>query len=195
MIGKFVASTSMMLISLIASIFAVSVSSVSSQWIVFAQNGGNSTGSVPLGSIERTNLDIPSLNFVLPDGSDTSADFRSIYFNSEGKPIYAYYNDYGIPEVKPKLKSGDTFTLFADLIHPGTPTPKTMDITISKIISGAQSGNFTQMKLASPVNLTSAGNIYKLPNTEPGDYILDTFVNYPSGGIVMVYTMQIQVVP
>ena len=195
MVGKFVASTSMMLTSLIGSIFAVSVSTMSSQWIVFAQNGGNSTGSVPLGSIERTNLDMPSLNFVLPDATTTNADFRSIYFDSGGKTIYAYYADYGIPEVKPKLKSGDTFTVYADLIHPGTPTPASIDITISKIISGAQSGNFTQMKLAGPVNVTSAGNMYKLPNTAPGDYVLDTFVNYPFGGIVMVYTMQIQVGP
>ena len=195
MVGKFVASTSMMLISLIGSIFAASVSPLSTQWIVFAQNGGNSTSSLPLGSIERTNLDIPSLDFVLPDGSSASCDFRSIYFNSGGQTIYAYYDDYGLPEDKHKLKAGDTFTVDAYLTHPGTPSPASIDITISKIISGAETGNFTQMKLASPVNVTSAGTIYKIPNTDPGNYILDTFVNYPFGGIVMVYTMEIQVGP
>jgi len=203
MVEKFVASTSMMLISLVGTIFAVSVSPMSGQWIVFAQAGnstgsaqaGNSTGSVPLGSLERTNLDIPSLDFTLPDGSSTSADFRSIYFNSGDKTIYTYYDDYGLPEDKPKLKTGDKFTVDAYLTHPGTPAPNSIGISISKIVSGAQTGNFTQMKLASPVNVTSRGNTYTIPSTEPGSYILDTFLNYPFGGIVMVYTTEIQIGP
>ena len=183
-----------MLISLIGTIFAVSPSTLFGQWTVFAQ-AGNSTGSVPLGSLARTNLDIPSLDFTLPDGSSTSADFRSIYFDSVGKTMYAYYSDYGLPENKPTLKAGDKFTVDAYPAHQNTPSPSSIDITISKIASGGETGNFTQMKLASPVNVTSAGTIYKIPNTDPGNYILDTFVNYQFGGIVMVYTTEILVGP
>ena len=193
MVGKFITSTSMMLVSLIVTIFAVSISPLSSQWTVFAQ-AGNSTDSVPLGSLQRTNLNIPSLDFTLPDGSSTSADFRSIYFDSGGKTMYTYYSDYGLPEGKPKLKAGDKFTVDAYLTHQNTPTPSRIDITISKIASGGETGNFTQMKLDNPVNVTSSGNMYLIPNTAPGNYILDTFVNYPFGGIVMVYTMEVQVV-
>jgi len=222
MAGKFITSTSTTLILLIGTIFALSVSPLSSQWMVFAQagnstefsaqggndtefsaqggndtefsaQGGNNTSVLPLGSIDRTNLDIPSLDFTLPDGSSTSADFRSIYFDSAGKTMYTYYSDYGIPEDKPRLKSGDKFTVDAYLTHPNTPTPVSIEITISKIVSGAETGNFTQMKLDNPVNLISNGNTYEVPNTAPGNYILDTFVKYPFGGIVMVYTMEIQV--
>ncbi|HEY9490448.1 MAG TPA: hypothetical protein VIP56_00580 [Nitrososphaeraceae archaeon] len=192
MVGLFIASTSMMLISLIGTIFAVSPSTLFGQWTVFAQ-AGNSTGSVPLGSLARTNLDIPSLDFTLPDGSSTSADFRSIYFDSVGKTMYAYYSDYGLPENKPTLKAGDKFTVDAYLAHQNTPSPSSIDITISKIASGGETGNFTQMKLDNPVNITSSGNMYLVPNTAPGNYILDTFVKYPFGGIVMVYTMEIQI--
>jgi hypothetical protein len=194
MVGKSCASQNMMLISLIGTIFVVSVSPMSSQWSVFAQ-AGNSTSSVPLGSLQRTNLDIPSLDFTLPDGSSTSADFRSIYFDSGDKTMYTYYSDYGLPEDKPKLKAGDKFTVDAYLTHQDTPTPSGIDITISKIASGGETGNFTQMKLDNPINVTSSGNMYAVPNTAPGNYILDTFVKYPFGGIVMVYTMQIQVGP
>jgi hypothetical protein len=210
MVGRFLGSTSMILISLIGAIFAVSVSPLSNQWTVFGQVGnttastqagnttastqaGNTTGTVPLGSLERTNLDIPSLDFTLPDGSSTSADFRSIYFDSGGKTMYTYYSDYGLPEDKPTLKAGDKFTVDAYLTHQNTPTPGSIDITISKIASGAETGNFTQMKLDNPINVTSSGNIYLVPNTAPGNYILDTFVKYPFGGIVMVYTTEIQV--
>ena len=200
MVGRFIPSISTILILLIGTIFVISVSPLSSHWTVFAQTGnstgsaaqgGNSTSSLPLGSIDRTNLDIPSLDFTLPDGSDASADFRSIYFDSAGKTMYTYYSDYGIPEDKPQLKSGDKFTVDAYLTHPSTPTPSGIDIAISKIVSGAQTGNFTQMKLDNPVNLTSNGNTYVVPNTAPGNYILDAFVKYPFGGIVMVYTMEI----
>lgn len=195
MTGKFVAPTGLMLILLIGSIFAVSISPLPNQWIVFAQTGDDSSDSLPLGSIERTNFDIPSLDFVLPDGDSASCDFRSIHFKSGSQTVYAYYDDYWLPEDKHTLKAGDTFTVDAYLSNPNTPSPSSIDITISKITSGAETGNYTEMKLASPINVTSSGNMYKVPDTEPGDYILDAFVHFPFSGVVLVYTTEIQVAP
>ena len=173
--------------------------------VVFAQGTGsnttatasnaNATTSMPDGSIGLTNLDIPSLDVTLPDGSSTSTDFRSIYFNSVGKEdtIYAYYDDYGIPEDKPQFKAGDKFNIDAYPLNANTPAPSSIQVSFSKIMSGDETGNFTSMKLDKPISVTSSGNQYFVPNADPGNYIMNTFVNYPFGGIVLVYTTQIQI--
>ena len=173
--------------------------------VVFAQGTGsnttatasnaNATTSMPDGSIGLTNLDIPSLDVTLPDGSSTSTDFRSIYFNSGGKAdtIYAYYDDYGIPEDKPQFKAGDKFNIDAYPLNANTPAPSSIQVSFSKIMSGDETGNFTAMKLDKPISVTSSGNQYFVPNADPGNYIMNTFVNYPFGGIVLVYTTQIQI--
>ena len=155
----------------------------------------NATNSIPDGSIGLTNLDIPSIDITLPDGSSISPDFRSIYFNSgvKGDSIYAYYNDYGIPEVKPQLKASDKFNVDAFPLNANTPKPSSIQVSISKIISGDETGNFTAMKLDKPVSATFNGNEWSVPDTEPGNYIMNTFVNYPFGGIVQVYTIEIQI--
>ena len=155
----------------------------------------NATNSIPDGSIGLTNFDIPSIDITLPDGSSISPDFRSIYFNSGGKgdTIYAYYNDYGIPEVKPQLKASDKFNVDAYPLNANTPRQSSIQVSFSKIISGDETGNFTAMKLDKPVSATFNGNEWSVPHTEPGNYILNVFVNYPFGGIVQVYTIEIQV--
>jgi len=195
MINQLLSSKAFMSSVFFGMLFVIFLPTIGGTYVVFAQGADNSTaeGTVPSGSLELTNLDIPSLDITLPDGSSTSADFRSIYFDSGSQKIYAYYNDYGIPEMKPQLNVGDTFTVDAYLTHTGTPSPSNIAISISKITSGEESGNFTQMQLDNPVTVTSSGNTYTVPETSPGSYILDVFVNYPFGGIVAVYTMEVQV--
>jgi len=174
------------------NVFSLPITSPSLSQTVFAQGSANSTFS---GDVGLTNLDIPSIDFTLPDGSSVSPDFRSIYFNggSEGQKIYAYYNDYGLPENKPQFKAGGEFTADAYLSHSGTPEPASVQISISKVLSGEGSGNFTAMKLDSPLNLESSGSTYTIPQGATGNYILDTFVAYPFSGVVMVYTIEIQI--
>lgn len=156
---------------------------------------GNNTASAPEGSLSLTNFDIPSIDITLPDGASTAPDFRSIYFNSgdTAQTIYAYYDDYGLPEDKPKFKAGDSFNIDAYPSHSDTPKPEKIDVTLSKILTGGETGNFTVMKLDNPINVPSSGNIYKIPNLEPGNYIMNTIVKYPFGGIALVYTTEFQI--
>jgi hypothetical protein len=169
---------------------------------VFAQGPVNETGSManntvsaPEGSLALTNFDIPSIDLTLPNGNSTAPDFRSIYFNSGGKgePIYAYYDDYGLPEDKPNLKAGDKFTIDAYPTHSDTPKPEKIDVSLSKILTGAETGNFTAMTLDNPINVPSTGNTFTLPNIAPGNYVMNTFVRYPFGGIALVYSTEFQI--
>ena len=48
------------------------------------------------------------------------------------------------------------------------------------------------MKLDNPINVTSSGNTFTIPNVPAGNYILDAFVKYPFGGIGLVYTIETQ---
>ena len=187
--------TAVMLLVFLTGIVSLTVVGPFSSRMAFAQDEGTEANSMPLGAVGRTNLDIPSMDITLPDGSSVSPDFRSIYFNSggEGRTIYAYYDDYGLPENKPQLKAGDVFNVDAYLSHEGTPQPENIQISISKVLSGVETGNFTAMTLDNPVNVTSSGNTYTIPETPAGDYIMDTFVSYPFSGIVLVYTMEINI--
>ena len=198
MSNKFVSSTTgtacdVMLIPLAGIVSLMMVGPMITSHMAFAFKGPEEN-SMDLGDVGLTNLDIPSIDFTLPDGSSVSPDFRSIYFYSggEGETIYAYYNDYELPEDKPQLKVGDEFNVDAYLSHANTPKPENIDISISKIFSGNETGNFTTMTLDKPLNVTSSGNTYEIPETAAGNYILDTFVSYPFGGIVLVYTIEIQ---
>jgi hypothetical protein len=197
-------------ILLVGTIIPAAVASISSGWTVFGQAPMNQTGSMandtgstvnntastPEGSLALTNFDIPSIDVTLSDGSSTAPDFRSIYFNSggEGQTIYAYYDDYGLPEDKPKLKVGDTFNIDAYPSHSDTPKPEKINVSLSKILTGAETGNFTTMKLDNPINVPSSGNMYKIPtNIPPGNYIMNTIVKYPFGGIALVYSTEFQI--
>jgi hypothetical protein len=182
------------LILLTGIVSSLQVGFLTNVGVAYAQNAtGNS--SLSKGAVERTNLDIPSIDFTLSDGSSVSPDFRSIYFNEGGKgqTIYAYYNDYGLPENKPQVKEGDQFSVDIYPAHSDTPKPSDIQISISKVMSGDETGNFTEMKLGNGNNLSSNGNSYTIPNVPAGNYILDTFVNYPIGGIVLVYTIEVQI--
>ncbi|HKQ22650.1 MAG TPA: hypothetical protein VJS91_11460, partial [Nitrososphaeraceae archaeon] len=152
------------------------------------------TNSVPNASMDLTNFDIPSMDITLPDGSSVSPDFSSIFFSggSEGD-IYAYYNDYGLPENKPKVQVGDEFTIDAYPLNANTPKPSAIQASISRIVSGGDTGNFTAMKLDQATPLSSSGNTFTIPTTDAGSYILNVFVRYPTGGIVPVYTLQMQI--
>jgi len=156
----------------------------------------SNTGSAPLGSLSLTNFDIPSIDLTLPDGTDTAPDFRSIYFSNggNGQTIYAYYDDYGLPQDKPKVKAGDKINIVAFPSHSDTPKPEKIDVSLSKILTGGETGNFTAMTLDKPVDLQSSGDMYTLPaNLAPGNYIMNTIVKYPLGGIALVYSTQFQV--
>lgn len=169
------------------------------QGTVDSNNTTSSTAEVPRsmpnGSIGLTNFDIPSIDITLPDGSTVSPDLRSIYFNSGGKgdTIYAYYDDYGIPDNKPQLKVSDKFIVDVYRLNPNTPKLSNVQVSISKILSGNETERLTDMKLDKAIDVISNGNTFSVPNTEPGNYILDTFVNYPFGGIVLVYSIQTQI--
>ena len=184
---------------LIISISSLFIRVPSNTVQVFAENENvtstTTTLSIPLGAIGRTNFDIPSIDFTLPDGSSVSPDFRSIYINSSGigQPIFAYYNDYEVPENKPQFNAGATFTVDAYSLNPDTPQPESIEISIYKILSGDGSPNLMGMKLDNHITLSSNNKNYTIPEVTPGRYILDTIVKYPFGIITLVYTMEIQV--
>jgi len=97
-----------------------------------------------------------------------------------------------LPENKSQLKVGDQFNIDAYSSNAGTPKPSSIQVSLSKILSGDETGNFTAMKLDNPINVTSSGNTFTIPNVPAGNYILDAFVKYPFGGIGLVYTIETQ---
>jgi hypothetical protein len=167
---------------------------VSYNSIVSAQEGSNKTSSFvnETGSNFSGYIDIPSVDIPLADNSSVSPDFRSIYFNSDrGQIIYANYDDYALPENKPTIKAGDNISI--DVYSSQAPKPYGVKASISKILSGQETGNFTEMTVDKPIQVTSTGNTFTIPNATPGGYILNTFVTYPFSGIGIVYTMQFNI--
>jgi hypothetical protein len=91
------------------------------------------------------------------------------------------------------MKAGDKFTIDAYPSHSDTPKPEKIDVSLSKILTGAETGNFTAMTLDNPINVPSSGNIFTLPNIAPGNYVMNTSVKYPFGGIALVYLTEFQI--
>jgi hypothetical protein len=96
-------------------------------------------------------------------------------------------------KIRMERRAGDEFTVDVYLSFRYTKTGTPTILNFNTIYQGDETGNFTVMKLDKPINVTSSRITYTVPNVPPGNHILNTFVKYPFGGVVLIYTIETQI--
>ena len=96
-------------------------------------------------------------------------------------------------KIRMERRAGDEFTVDVYLSFWYTKVRTPTILNFNTIYQGDETGNFTVMKLDKPINVRCSGNTYTVPNVPAGNYILNTFVKYPFGGVVLVYTIETQI--